>query len=61
MRRPPHSIKTGVFSWPVIIDRLVYGIVTGGTALAAVGIWLSPFLIIIEALKTVRRCCIWKG
>lgn len=35
MRRPPHSIKTGVFSWPVIIDCLACGIVMGGTALAA--------------------------
>lgn len=45
MRRPPHSIKTGVFSWPIIIDCLAYGIVMGGTALAAVGLQLLQFLI----------------
>ncbi|KAJ3511928.1 hypothetical protein NLJ89_g3815 [Agrocybe chaxingu] len=33
MRRPPHNIKDGVFSWPVILDCLAYGIVMGGTSL----------------------------
>jgi Na+-exporting ATPase len=33
MLRPPHSIKDGVFSWPVIIDCLSYGIVMGVTCL----------------------------
>lgn len=35
MRKPPHSIKTGVFSWPVIIDCISYGFVMGATSLAA--------------------------
>jgi magnesium-transporting ATPase (P-type) len=34
MRKPPHNIKTGVFSWPVIIDCLSYGVVMGATCLA---------------------------
>ncbi|TFK43621.1 sodium transport ATPase [Crucibulum laeve] len=33
MRKPPHSLKTGVFSWPVIIDCFSYGIVMGATCL----------------------------
>ncbi|PPR03337.1 hypothetical protein CVT24_012577 [Panaeolus cyanescens] len=33
MRRPPHNIKDGVFSWPVIIDCIAYGIVMGGVCL----------------------------
>ncbi|CAA7264368.1 unnamed protein product [Cyclocybe aegerita] len=33
MRRPPHPIKDGVFSWPVIIDTVAYGIVMGITSL----------------------------
>ncbi|KAG5342353.1 hypothetical protein C0989_002826 [Termitomyces sp. Mn162] len=33
MKRPPHSIKDGVFTWPVIIDCLSYGIMMGATCL----------------------------
>ncbi|KAG6861634.1 hypothetical protein C0995_014073 [Termitomyces sp. Mi166 len=33
MRRPPHSTKDGVFTWPVIVDCLSYGIVMGATSL----------------------------
>ncbi|KAF8660097.1 hypothetical protein AX16_001655 [Volvariella volvacea WC 439] len=33
MKRPPHSVKDGVFSWPVIIDTFSYGIVMGATCL----------------------------
>ncbi|RDB26013.1 Calcium-transporting ATPase 3 [Hypsizygus marmoreus] len=33
MKKPPHSVKDGVFSWPVIIDCFSYGIVMGGTSL----------------------------
>ncbi|KAF6762702.1 sodium transport ATPase [Ephemerocybe angulata] len=34
MRKPPHSTKEGVFSWPVIIDCIAYGVIMGGTCLA---------------------------
>ncbi|RXW25273.1 hypothetical protein EST38_g541 [Candolleomyces aberdarensis] len=33
MRKPPHNVKDGVFSWPVILDCLSYGVVMGGTCL----------------------------
>ncbi|KAJ7182704.1 sodium transport ATPase [Mycena crocata] len=33
MLRPPQDAKTGVFSWPVIIDTLFYGFVMGVTTL----------------------------
>ncbi|KAF4564451.1 hypothetical protein EYR36_002385 [Pleurotus pulmonarius] len=33
MKRPPHSVKDGVFTWPVICDCLSYGIVMGATCL----------------------------
>lgn len=33
MRKPPHSVKDGIFSWPVIIDCFVYGTVMGATSL----------------------------
>lgn len=38
MRRPPHSVKDGIFSWPVIFDCLAYGIIMGGTSLASVSL-----------------------
>ncbi|KAF3928507.1 hypothetical protein ABW20_dc0109755 [Dactylellina cionopaga] len=30
MRRPPHDNKKGVFTWEIIVDMLVYGIIMGG-------------------------------
>lgn len=33
MKKPPHSVKDGIFSWPVIIDCFSYGIVMGATCL----------------------------
>ncbi|KAF8639443.1 hypothetical protein AX16_010298 [Volvariella volvacea WC 439] len=33
MQRPPHSVKDGVFTWPVIIDTFSYGFVMGATCL----------------------------
>lgn len=33
MTRPPHSVKEGVFTWPVILDCVSYGFVMGGTCL----------------------------
>ncbi|KAJ8487856.1 hypothetical protein ONZ45_g14181 [Pleurotus djamor] len=33
MSRPPHSVKIGIFTWPVIIDTIVYGVVMGVTCL----------------------------
>ncbi|KAH9482925.1 Calcium-transporting ATPase 3 [Psilocybe cubensis] len=35
MRRPPHSLKDGIFTWPVILDCLAYGIIMGGISLAS--------------------------
>lgn len=29
MRRPPHDTKKGVFTWQVIVDMIVYGIIMG--------------------------------
>jgi len=29
MRRPPHSIKTGVFTWQIVADMVVYGFIMG--------------------------------
>lgn len=34
MRRPPHDVKAGVFTWQIIADMLVYGIIMGGCTLA---------------------------
>ncbi|TFK28820.1 sodium transport ATPase [Coprinopsis marcescibilis] len=33
MLKPPHSVKDGVFSWPVVIDCISYGFVMGATCL----------------------------
>jgi len=35
MLKPPHNIKDGVFSWPIIVDTLAYGIVMGATSLCS--------------------------
>ncbi|KAF9457771.1 sodium transport ATPase, partial [Collybia nuda] len=35
MKKRPHSVKDGVFSWPVIIDCFSYGFVMGATSFAA--------------------------
>ncbi|TRM60619.1 hypothetical protein BD626DRAFT_549599 [Schizophyllum amplum] len=35
MKRPPHPMKQGVFTWPIIIDTMVYGFVMGATCLAS--------------------------
>lgn len=29
MRRPPHDTKKGVFSWQIIVDMIVYGVIMG--------------------------------
>ncbi|KAF8992359.1 sodium transport ATPase [Cyathus striatus] len=42
MRKPPHSARDGVFSWPIIIDTFGYGIMMGATCLAS-------FVIVIYA------------
>jgi Na+-exporting ATPase len=34
MVRPPHDLKDGVFTWPIIIDTMSYGIAMGATSLA---------------------------
>ncbi|KAJ8468494.1 hypothetical protein ONZ45_g17219 [Pleurotus djamor] len=33
MKRPPHDVKDGVFTWPVICDCFSYGIIMGATCL----------------------------
>ncbi|KAJ7102431.1 sodium transport ATPase [Mycena belliarum] len=33
MTRPPHNVKHGIFTWPVIIDTCVYGLIMGTTCL----------------------------
>ncbi|KAL0059604.1 hypothetical protein AAF712_013655 [Marasmius tenuissimus] len=33
MKRPPHSMKDGIFTWPVIIDCAFYGTVMGATSM----------------------------
>ncbi|KAL0959255.1 hypothetical protein HGRIS_014526 [Hohenbuehelia grisea] len=33
MKRPPHPVKQGAFTWPIIIDMFAYGIVMGATSL----------------------------
>ncbi|QRV84266.1 potassium/sodium efflux P-type ATPase [Ceratobasidium sp. AG-Ba] len=35
MKRPPHNVKTGVFTLQVIIDVMFYGLVMGATSLLA--------------------------
>ncbi|KAF9525725.1 calcium-transporting ATPase 3 [Crepidotus variabilis] len=38
MLKPPHSVKEGPFTWPLIYDCLSYGIVMGATSLASFAI-----------------------
>jgi Na+-exporting ATPase len=40
MRRPPHNIKTGVFTWQIVADMMVYGFIMGAVT-------LSTFVIIV--------------
>ncbi|KAI5811811.1 hypothetical protein BZA77DRAFT_287228 [Pyronema omphalodes] len=35
MTRPPHNLKTGVFTWEVIIDKTLYGVTMGILCLAS--------------------------
>jgi len=35
MLRPPHDLRTGVFTWEVIIDKMIYGVTMGVLCLAA--------------------------
>ncbi|RPB21174.1 potassium/sodium eff [Terfezia boudieri ATCC MYA-4762] len=35
MLRPPHDLRAGVFTWEVIIDKMVYGVTMGALCLAA--------------------------
>ncbi|PPQ72985.1 hypothetical protein CVT24_000298 [Panaeolus cyanescens] len=35
MKKPPHSLKEGVFSWPMIVDCFAAGIVMGALGLAS--------------------------
>ncbi|KAJ8516397.1 hypothetical protein ONZ45_g6285 [Pleurotus djamor] len=52
MKRRPHSVKTGAFTWPVIIDCLSYGTVMGATC-------LMNFVIVIYGVEDgqlAREC-----
>ncbi|TFL01470.1 sodium transport ATPase [Pterulicium gracile] len=33
MLRPPHDLKHGVFTWPIVVDTMAYGFVMGSTCL----------------------------
>ena len=33
MRRPPHDSKKGVFTWEIIVDMMVYGVLMGALSL----------------------------
>ncbi|KAA8910141.1 potassium/sodium efflux P-type ATPase [Sphaerosporella brunnea] len=33
MKRPPHNIKTGVFTWQIVADMVVYGFIMGALTL----------------------------
>ncbi|KAJ7581060.1 hypothetical protein C8J56DRAFT_1101672 [Mycena floridula] len=35
MKRPPHNIKTGVFTWTIIVDCVYYGLVMGIVSLCS--------------------------
>ena len=36
MLRPPHDVKDGVFTWPVVVDCFAYGTVMGALSLVSV-------------------------
>lgn len=36
MKKPPHSVRDGVFTWALIIDTFAYGICIGITCLMSV-------------------------
>lgn len=42
MLQPPHDLKTGVFTWPVIVDLISYGLAMGATS-------LTSFIIVVFA------------
>ncbi len=42
MKKPPHSVKDGVFTWALILDTFAYGIVIGITCLISVGHEMTP-------------------
>ncbi|THV00758.1 potassium/sodium eff [Dendrothele bispora CBS 962.96] len=35
MDRPPHSMKSGIFTWPVVIDCFAYGLALGSASMAS--------------------------
>merc|ERR1712014_273357 len=43
MKRPPQSLKAGIFTWQIMIDMLVYGIWTAALCLAAFALVLFAF------------------
>ena len=57
MRRPPHSTKTGVFSWPVILDCIAYGVVMGAVCLMSVIHSISSFFLPLT-IELVRHRCL---
>jgi len=61
MRRGPHLIKDGVFSWPVIIDMMAYGVVMGTTSLLSVSGFLSKRRRRAQCKPPVCYRRIWRG
>jgi hypothetical protein len=61
MRRPPHDVKDGVFSWPVVIDCFAYIIVMGALSLAAVRRPSYQSLVLIlhhaDIFRFLVHCC----
>lgn len=57
MQRPPHSSKEGVFTWPLIMDTMVYGVLMGATCLLNVGWAVIPDLLAkLMFLQVCDRC-----
>lgn len=48
MHRPPHDTKKGVFTWQIIVDMLVYGLIMGSTT-------LLTFVIIVYGVGNGQR------
>ena len=46
MKRKPHPVKEGAFTWPIIIDTFVYGVVMGGSCLLSVSHFFKALLLL---------------
>lgn len=43
MSRPPHNVKVGIFTWEIVVDMMVYGVVMAALCLASFAIVLFGF------------------